>query len=205
MMSALELPSAIRAFHDASNRLFFESRQVAPASGPGELWMAAARNHENNMRLWAEEDLARRRQATDAEIVGNKRHIDVFNQARNDAIEQMDDVILLEIGADRLDPQAPLNSETAGSMIDRLSIASLKRFHMALQLLRTDCDESHRLSCQARLDLLQEQTTDLLDCLQRLLHDCASGRARFKTYRQFKMYNDPNLNPWLIKERSQSA
>jgi hypothetical protein len=201
----LQLPGAIRAFHDASNRLFFDTRQVAPAPEPGELWMAAARNHENNMRLWAEEDLARRRQATDAEIVGNKRQIDLFNQARNDAIEQMDELILLELGAARPNPQAPLHSETAGSMIDRLSIASLKRFHMALQLLRTDCDESHRRNCQARLALLQEQTSDLLDCLHRLLHDCAAGRARFKTYRQFKMYNDPNLNPWLIRERGQSA
>lgn len=197
--------AALRRFHDSANNLFFGSGTVATSPAGSALWEAIARNHENNMRLWAEEDLARRRQALDAEIVANKRHIDAFNQARNDAIEQMDDLILLQLNAVQQGNQVPLNSETAGSMIDRLSIASLKRYHMAQQLLRTDIDDTHRETCRARLSRLEEQTSDLLDCLKRLLHDCAAGRARFKTYRQFKMYNDPSLNPWLVKEaRSRS-
>ena len=191
----------LRAFHDAANRLFFTSQGMLAPPTQNDAWAAVARNHENNMRLWAEEDLARRRQVADADIVANKRHIDGFNQARNDAIEQMDDLILIAIGPDRINEQARLNSETAGSMIDRLSIGSLKRYHMAQQILRTDTDEAHRDTCQARLSRLEEQTDDLLACLETLLQDCAAGLARFKTYRQFKMYNDPNLNPWLVKER----
>ena len=27
--------------------------------------------------------------------------------------------------------------------------------------------------------------------------DCRAGKAYFKIYRQFKMYNDPALNPYL--------
>ena len=195
----------LRAFHDAANRAFFEPQSPGTLLAPpaqDALWVALARNHENNMRLWAEEDLARRRQVADAEIVANKRHIDGFNQARNDAIEQMDDLILIALGPERIDAQARLNSETAGSMIDRLSIGSLKRYHMAQQLMRTDSDEAHREACRAKVSRLDEQTGDLLGCLQTLLEDCAAGRARFKTYRQFKMYNDATLNPWLVKEGS---
>ena len=42
---------------------------------------------------------------------------------------------------------------------------------------------------------------DLAGCLDALLADAAAGRAWFKVYRQFKMYNDPQLNPQLVKER----
>ena len=33
--------------------------------------------------------------------------------------------------------------------------------------------------------------------LDELLADCSRGTAWFKVYRQFKMYNDPALNPHL--------
>jgi len=41
------------------------------------------------------------------------------------------------------------------------------------------------------------QRRDLLSCLDALLQDAQAGRAYFKVYRQFKMYNDPALNPYL--------
>jgi hypothetical protein len=34
-------------------------------------------------------------------------------------------------------------------------------------------------------------------CLDALLQDVHAGQAYFKVYRQFKMYNDPALNPYL--------
>jgi hypothetical protein len=36
-----------------------------------------------------------------------------------------------------------------------------------------------------------------MSCLDMLLADVLAGRAYFKVYRQFKMYNDPALNPYL--------
>jgi hypothetical protein len=32
--------------------------------------------------------------------------------------------------------------------------------------------------------------------------DASAGRAYFKVYRQFKMYNDPRFNPILVAESS---
>ena len=40
----------------------------------------------------------------------------------------------------------------------------------------------------------------MAECLDRLLRDAAAGIARFKLYRQFKMYNDPSLNPKLYRQ-----
>src|SRR5437762_3472771 len=79
-----------------------------------------------------------------------------------------------------------LNSETAGSMTDRLSILALKVHAMRAQSERSDVDGAHRASSAAKLERLQQQRSDLAGCLDALLADAQAGRAHFKVYRQFK-------------------
>jgi hypothetical protein len=86
-------------------------------------------------------------------------------------------------------------------MVDRLSILSLKIHHMRLQTLRTDADAAHIEACKAKLARLLEQRTDLAACLDRLLEEAGRGESFFKVYRQFKMYNDPKLNPAVYGEK----
>jgi hypothetical protein len=79
---------------------------------------------------------------------------------------------------------------------------------MRAQSLRSDAegaDEAHRTASRARLARLEEQRADLAGCLDALLADAAAGRAYFKVYRQFKMYNDPALNPALYEESRRSS
>ncbi|HEY6966394.1 MAG TPA: DUF4254 domain-containing protein [Burkholderiales bacterium] len=166
-----------------------------------ELWRAIEDNHRNNNLLWAEEDLARRRHAPEAEIAGNKRAIDRYNQQRNDAIERIDEELFRFFFDKHFPERARQNSETPGAMIDRLSILSLKIHHMRLQTLRTDVDRAHVEECAGKLNRLNEQRADLAGCLDRLLEECARGESRFKIYRQFKMYNDPRLNPAVYGEK----
>jgi hypothetical protein len=161
----------------------------------GDAWREIRRNHRCNALLWRQEDEARRRDVDDGAIAANKRAIDRLNQQRNDAVEALDAALLATLPAARAD--ARLNSETAGAMIDRLSILALKIHHMGLQLERRDVDAAHLASCRARLDRLRVQRADLAGCLDALLDDAAAGRARFSVYRQYKMYNDPALNPFL--------
>ena len=52
---------------------------------------------------------------------------------------------------------------------------------------------------------MQQQRRALGTCLDNLLADAAAGRAYFKVYRQFKMYNDPRFNPVLTVEASAGA
>ena len=190
-------------------------RKEPPAAGE-DAWHWLQANHRFNSLLWAEEDLARRTTVADAEIAANKRAIDGYNQARNDATERVDELLLVALGlvdaasartdapVSTVPPGARLNSETAGSMIDRMSILALKVNAMRQQTERSDVDEAHRAASRVKLARLQQQRADLAGCLDALLADAAAGRAYFKVYRQFKMYNDPRFNPALVKERQGS-
>lgn len=201
--------AAVKALHDA--RL---ANPQSPAPSESDIWRWVGENHRNNYLLWDQEDLARRNDAPASEIMANKRAIDGYNQARNDAIEKTDEYLLIALGlisateAASTAPQAKvaagarLNSETAGSMVDRMSIVALKIRAMTAQTLRTDVTAEFTAQCQAKLARLHEQRDDLGDCLDGLLADSLSGKAYFKVYRQFKMYNDPHLNPVLVAERN---
>jgi hypothetical protein len=157
--------------------------------------------HSYNYRLWHEEDIARSPDAGDARIAAVKRAIDGYNQKRNDGIEQLDAAILEMLAAEKIDPEpgARQNTETPGSVIDRLSILALRRYHMQEQADRADASEEHRATANSRLAVLAEQHRDLARALGELLEDIFAGRKRLKVYFQFKMYNDPTMNPYLYK------
>jgi hypothetical protein len=190
---------AIRTFHATH-----VENPCSPSDVDGNnagAWRWIATNHRCNVLLWAEEDLARRTQVADADIVANKHAIDWYNQERNDAIERIDETLLARLEGIRVAADAWHNSETAGSMIDRLSILSLKQFHMRAQTIRADAPAAHRAACAERLARLVLQADDLARCLDALLAAAACGRAFWRVYRQFKMYNDPRLNPHLTGGR----
>ena len=201
----------VKSFHDGCLALA-RWPKVAVDFVEADVWRWVATNHRNNCLLWDEEDLARRTRATDADITANKRAIDGYNQARNDATERVDEFLLLSLGlidaatassdqpVAKVSASARLNSETAGSIMDRMSIMSLKIKAMTAQTVRTDVDAAHRDASVLKLQRLREQRNDLGVCLDQLLADSRTGTAYFKVYRQFKMYNDPRFNPVLVAE-----
>jgi hypothetical protein len=166
-------------------------------------WKAIEANHYYNFSLWHEEDIARRDDIPPQRVREAKRNIDRYNQARNDAMEKIDDWVLGSLPKDMPDRECgPLHSETIGMMIDRLSIMALKEYHMAEQAARPEAGAEHRQKCEARVRVLQEQQQDLSEALRTLMDDIFSGRRRFKIYRQLKMYNDPTLNPQLYAQQA---
>jgi cell division protein FtsB len=160
-----------------------------------------SQQHFANFLLWHEEDLARDAEAADAVIAQVKREIDRLNQWRNDLIEQVDDALTgwLQKQNQGEATLEEMNSETPGSIADRLSINALKIYHMGSEVTRWDAKITHRQACRQKLDLLWEQREDLGQCLEKLLTDLKSGQKHLKVYRQFKMYNDPELNPVLYQ------
>ena len=198
MMKNLDLVNALSIvdFHDGKMRKPEWPSAVRPDT-VADVWYWIEENHRCNTLLWNEEDKARRSDVVADAIAACKRLIDQYNQRRNDATEAIDEELLKDLDKyPRLD-NARLNSETAGSMIDRLSILCLKIHHMTEQTLRRDADEGHISRCREKRDRLIEQREDLSVCVDALLAESRRGTVYFKVYRQFKMYNDPTLNPYL--------
>lgn len=158
-------------------------------------WDAVERNHRMNFDLWHAEDVARRDDLGPESMRDAKCTIDRCNQSRNDAIEQMDVWLLQQLPP--ANPGSPLHSETPGMILDRLSILSLKLYHMRIEARRESAEEAHRRKCEEKCKMLEEQFGDLKNCLKQLMAELKSGTRRFKLYRQFKMYNDASLNPQL--------
>jgi hypothetical protein len=165
------------------------------------------RQHQQNFLLWHQEDIARSPDVSDSDLAGVKRSIDKLNQQRNDLIEQVDDYLIRELTVKGVMPwkSARLNTETPGSVIDKLSILWLRIFHMEEQVFRTDATEEHRAKVKVKLEILHEQHRDMSSSLRDLLEDIFTGRKRLKIYRQFKMYNDPSLNPYLYNSGRRGA
>ena len=135
--------------------------------------------HEQNFRLWHQEDIARSPVVGDADLAAVKRAIDKLNQQRNDLIEQLDDWLLGDLAAAGVEPAADArwNTETPGSVIDRLSILSLRLYHMEEQACRSDADEAHVAKAKARLEILYEQHRDLSNSLRELLDESSPAES----------------------------
>lgn len=206
--------SAIATLHDeltcawhvdpkVSTRTLPSVSNSADCSDPGDDWLErVAHQHRANFDLWHIEDEARTPGATDATIADVKRRIDRTNQLRNDLAEDLDRTLVEWLALKELpNPAAPLNSESPGLIIDRLSILALKIYHTREESDRPDASEGHILRNRGRLDILEVQRGDLAGCLDALWRETLSGTRSFKLYRQMKMYNDPSLNPSIYRNR----
>ncbi len=160
--------------------------------------------HFKNFTLWHLEDEARRDDIADEEIVKIKRSIDYNNQRRSEVIEKIDVWLANVLATSGIEPEVDveINSETPGSIIDRLSILTLKIFHMEEQVERKDVGKEHIEISQKKLVILDEQRQDLGRALDKLILDLRQAHKRHKIYHQFKMYNDPNFNPALYKNKN---
>ncbi|OBA61401.1 hypothetical protein A5647_11375 [Mycobacterium sp. 1100029.7] len=165
-----DLLAAVRQFYDSA--MLWHSERPAATGNPAGLADKARYLHSLNFALWHHEDAVRRPDADDAEVVRRKRCIDDINARRNAAIEDID-VDLLERAEPN--PGAPLHTETPGTIVDRLSVLTLRIVHT------TQPDQSG-----GRLGVLHEQYDDLFAGLEELLARMQAGEVTFKVYRQFK-------------------
>ena len=146
---------------------------------------------------WHLEDIIRDPDIDPVKALALKRRIDKSNQDRTDLVELIDSYFWEKFHGVAPAPGATINTESPAWAIDRLSILHLKIYHMDEQVNRHDTDEQHRMQCQKKLDILNEQMHDLSTAIQQLLDAYQAGTKVMKVYRQMKMYNDPNLNPVL--------
>lgn len=162
-----------------------------------DFYQLVEENHAFNYQLWAAEDRARREDMGHEFVYRAKREIDHCNQQRNNRMEAMDEWLFHALQPASASSNCPVNSESPGMMIDRLSILSLKAYHMGLQVERTDVAQEHRTQCMEKLTIIQAQLEQLKSCLEQFLNEVTAKKRTFRVYHQFKMYNDPKLNPEL--------
>ena len=153
---------------------------------------------------WHLEDIIRIPDLSGERIREVKRRIDRLNQERTDTVERLDDWFLEFFKDCKRKEGARMNSETPAWLLDRMSILSLKIYHMREQTERKDTDETHRKACERKLAVLLEQREDMSRCLSELIADIRSGDRYMKVYRQMKMYNDTSLNPMLYGEKKET-
>lgn len=150
---------------------------------------------------WHLEDIIRNPSIDPVEALALKRRIDKSNQDRTDLVELIDSFFLDQYKNAKALPDATLNTESPAWAIDRLSILTLKIYHMRQEVERPDADASHKAECEKKLAVLLEQKKDLSTALDQLLADINAGRKYMKVYKQMKMYNDPALNPVLYGKK----
>jgi hypothetical protein len=153
---------------------------------------------------WHLEDIVRNPKINPVDGLAIKRRIDHSNQERTDMVEYIDSYFLDKYSKIIPLHNATINTESPAWAIDRLSILSLKIYHMQAEVNRPDADAAHKATCAAKLAILLEQQNDLSIAIDTLLSDIAEGKKYMKVYKQMKMYNDPSLNPVLYQQQTAS-
>ena len=131
---------------------------------------------------WHLEDIIRNPEIDPVEALAIKRRMDKYKNVK----------VL---------PDATINTESPAWAIDRLSILTLKIYHMREEASRPDATAEHKARCAQKLAVLMEQKKDLSMALDQLLSDIRDGKKYMKVYKQMKMYNDPALNPVLYGKK----
>ena len=150
---------------------------------------------------WHFEDIIRDPNIDPVAALILKRRIDASNQERTDMVEYIDGYFLQKYAHVAVKNDAKINSESPAWAFDRLSILALKIYHMQEEATREEASQDHRDKCQAKLNILLEQRTDLSTAIEELLTDIENGDKFMKVYKQMKMYNDDDLNPVLYQNK----
>ena len=151
---------------------------------------------------WHYEDLIRDPGINPVEALELKRKIDASNQDRTDTVEYIDSYFLDQYRSVTPQANAIINTESPAWAYDRLSILSLKIYHMQDESQRNTATADHRQQCADKLSVLQTQRKDLSLAIDQLLDDLSTGRKTMKVYKQMKMYNDEKLNPVLYSPKT---
>ncbi|MDR1896221.1 MAG: DUF4254 domain-containing protein [Prevotellaceae bacterium] len=196
--------SCIKIFNESIEQYHKTDNVDAPVNNP---YLAPDIEHYLYLKNWIDtvqwhlEDIIRNPDIDPVEALQIKRRIDKSNQDRTDLVELIDSYFLDKFKDVNKLTDATVNTESPAWAIDRLSILALKIYHMYLETTRTGTSKEHAEACNRKLKILKEQQTDLSVAINRLLDDIAAGRKYMKTYKQMKMYNDPDLNPELYNKK----
>ena len=132
---------------------------------------------------WHLEDIIRKPNIEPHKALKIKRRIDSSNQERTDMVEELDDYFFKKFSNKKLEKNTILNTETPAWAVDRLSILSLKIYHMKEEAERDSASEDHRKKCSVKLNVLIEQQVNLSTAIDQLFDNISNGKVRIATYK----------------------
>ena len=137
---------------------------------------------------WHLESLIRRKEVTPEEIARLWQRIKKLNTDREDMIELIDSIIAEMHRSTKVREDAPLNTETPGWALDRLSTLCLRIYHSRRALLKAEDTKQQESLLKMEAQLVM-QKDDLATALDQLLADIRNGKKRLKLYKQIKIYD----------------
>lgn len=137
---------------------------------------------------WHLESLIRRKEVTPEEIARLWQRIKKLNTDREDMIELIDSIIAEMYRSTKVREDAPLNTETPGWALDRLSTLCLRIYHIRRALLKAEDTKQQESLLKMEAQLVM-QKDDLATALDQLLADIRNGKKRLKLYKQIKIYD----------------
>lgn len=144
---------------------------------------ALTRLHAVNALLWDAEDRVRVPGLSPRKIADLKREIDQLNSERNAIAERADNILAVLAPTSHLD--VPSHTETIGSVLDRLSVLTLRIWH------NERCANSDDLA-RRRSPALLRQRTELCAALDTLVGSFLAGRLRLPSPARHKVYGRPD-------------
>ena len=149
-------------------------------SCPSGVWEWIAANHRYNGLGQRERTRMGRLDVSPAEIGAGKRLAERYDQKRRDAQDAIDRALLAGLRDVACRPDARLSDDTAGAMIDRLSVLALQIAHVRAQARCTHADADDVHAATGKLERLLAQRRDVMACLDALLAEARAGRAYFR-------------------------
>jgi hypothetical protein len=150
----------------------FETSQSSsdPVSG------IAQRLLRHHTAQWQAEDRSRACADDDSVLAATKREIDQMNMARTRLVDSIDAWVAEHL---RQDTTAALHTETLGSVIDRICIASVR----STQLQQIP-------NAKSRARLADQQLRELATAYDQLVKELLEGARRVPTWKALKSYGE---------------
>lgn len=151
---------------------------------------------ENNYRLWELEDAARMHHLGFESVANAKMEIDVINQRRNEAINELDSFLDQHLHNVELESLSKFSSESPGMLIDRLAILFIKQ-HFIEQLIDVIDDKQLKIEYLEKMKQLNQNIADLGLFTDLYFDRIRNGEAFFKIYNPLKIYNDQRVKNYI--------
>jgi Protein of unknown function (DUF4254) len=136
----------------------------------------AQRLRRHHDAQWQAEDCSRKEAKNDKALAAIKRQIDEMNIVRTRLVDEIDSWATEHI---QQDPTAVLHTETLGSVIDRICIASVRAEHLR-----------RGQNAVSRAHLAEQQLQELLAAYDQLVRDLVAGRRRVPGWQTLKSYDE---------------